>query len=205
METVYILGLTLAMTLATGFFIFEIPLKGGRKVVQQKLQDPKVKKRLAALAAACLALVLYGIWLFGPGQDHMSFLLGAGYLLAVTPSDITQRLIPDRASAAFGAAFVLFQLTSADPTQLADAVLGAVLGAVLLGLPYLILKESIGLGDVKMVAVCGVLFGAVGVIQLLLRAFVAIFAYSVIQLLRKKVTLKTETPFAPFLLFAAII
>lgn len=205
MEVGYILGLTLAMTLAAGFFIFEIPMKGGLKAVRQKIRNPKVKKELAALTAACLVLVLYGVWLFGPGRDHLGFLLGVCYLLAVTPCDISQHLIPDRASATFGVIFALFQVTSTDAAQTREAVLGAILGAVLLGLPYLIHRESIGLGDVKMVAVCGVMFGTLGIIHLLLRAFAAIFIYSVVQLLRKKVTLKTETPFAPFLLFAAII
>lgn len=205
MKADYILGLTLVMTLAAGFFIFEIPLKGGLKVVSQKIRNPNVKKGMAVLMVGCLALVLYGAWLFGPGRDHLGFLLGACYLLAVTPCDISQHLIPDRASVSFGIMFVLFQLTSPDSTQIKEAVLGAGLGAVLLGLPYLIRKESIGLGDVKMVAVCGIMFGTVGIIQLLLRAFAAIFVYSVVQLMRKKVTLKTETPFAPFLLFAAII
>lgn len=153
----------------------------------------------------CIALTFYARWLFGIGRQYYSFLLLVTYLAAITPIDIKKHIIPDRISIAFAVLFVLFQLSSLSLEQIKEAALGVVFGFVLLGLPYLIRRQSVGLGDVKAVSICGIMLGPMGTLYFLFRAFIAIFAYSVIQLLRKKVTLKSETPFAPFLLFAAII
>ena len=205
MEVICVASLTLVMMAVVGFFVWELPLLGALTTARQKLQEPATRKRFVLLAGFCLALTVYGYWLFGMGRDLCGFLLGTAYLAAITPKDIREHIIPDRTTASFAVWFTLFQISSLDVALIVDAAIGAVLGLVLLGLPYLIRRDSIGLGDVKAVAACGVIYGALGLIHLLLRAFIAIFLYSVVQLLLKRATLKSETPFAPFLFLAVII
>lgn len=154
---------------------------------------------------ANLAVGLYGLWLFGWGRELVGFLLLASYLIAITPEDIRAHTIPDRTTLLFLAAFLLYRLWGLDWLLVLDAALGAAAGLLLLGLPYLIRRSSVGPGDVKTVTVCGVMLGLVGVMYFILRAFVAMFVFTLVRLLLKKVTLKTEVAFAPFLLFAALI
>lgn len=196
---------TFLVTGTVAFLAAEIPLKDAYLRIKQMLHDKAEKKRLLALMLLCFGLCIYGDWLFGIGREYSSFLLITSYLMAITPKDIKEHIISDRTTIIFAVVFALFRASSLEWGQLQDALSGVVVGVILLGLPYLIRKNSIGMGDIKTVCVCGILLGGLGTIYFLLRAFIAIFVYSVVQLLRKKVTLKSETPFAPFLLVAAII
>lgn len=205
MEIVCVAGLSLGMTAVIAFFVGELPVRGMIQAIRQRWQEPLARRNLLVLLALCVAAAAYGYWLFGLGRDLLGFLLGGSYLASITPGDIKKHTIPDRTTLFFAAAFVLFVLSAGDQAGVMDAALGAVLGAVLLGLPHLVRRDDVGFGDVKTVAACGIIYGALGVVALLLRAFLAIFVYCVVQLLRKKVTFKSEMPFAPFLLLAALI
>lgn len=176
-----------------------------KQEILHRAKQPEGKKLLVVIGAAELCIGLYGAWLFGIGYDWMAFFALASYLLAITPEDIRQHTVADAAALCFGVLFLLLRISRFQPVELIDALLGAAVGAVLLGLPYLIRRSSIGLGDVKVLTACGLILGPIGVVTFLMRAFIAIFVYSLIQLIRKKVTLHSETPFAPFLLLAALI
>lgn len=190
----------------SGFSVF-FALGGvaDRNEILHRAKQPEGKKLLIIIGAAELGIGIYGAWLFGIGYDWVAFFALASYLLAITPEDIRQHTIADAATLTFGVLFLLLRLSRFQTVELIDALLGAAVGVVLLGLPYLIRRSSIGLGDVKILAVCGLMLGPIGVITFLMRAFLAIFVYSLVQLIRKKVTLHSETPFAPFLLLAALI
>lgn len=205
MEIVWVVGLVLIMTLGIAFFASGLPVRGMAHAACQHWQKTYVRKYLLLLIGFCAVTVAYGYWLLGLGRDLLGFLLGISYLASITPGDIRERMIPDRTTAAFVIIFAVFVLSGGDRAEIIDAIVGAAAGFVLLGLPYLIRHNSIGMGDVKVLAACGVIYGALGVISLLLRAFAAILIYCIIQLLRRKITLKSEIPFAPFLLLAALV
>ena len=59
--------------------------------------------------------------------------------------------------------------------------------------------------SVLLLAVCGLAAGFPGVIYVLARGLAAMALVSVVQLARKKVTVHSEMPLAPFLLFGALI
>lgn len=178
---------------------------GGLKTRAAQLLKPEQRKRLLLTLAAGLGIALYAWWLFGLGRDYVSFLLLADYLLAITPGDVREKTISNRVTVLFAGVFAVWQLLPMDIYTLLDATAGFVCGLILMGLPYLVRRDSVGTGDIGVVAVCGISLGAVGVITFLLRAFVAITAVSIVRLLARKATLKTELPFAPFLLIAALI
>lgn len=168
------------------------------------LKQEKQTQKLLVLLLACMGISLYGVWLFGISREYFGFLLMVAYLLAITPGDIRERMIPDRTTWIFMCSFVLFRLTAMSAFELLDALLGGLIGMLLLGLPYLLKRNWIGQGDIKTVATCGIVLGPIGVINFLLRAFLVLLGVSVIQLICKKTTLYSETPFAPFLLLAAL-
>ena len=152
------------------------------------------------------AIGIYAVWLYGsPGRNYWAMLLLSCYLLAVSVTDLRHRIIPDDCSAVFAVVFILFRVAGWTLGDVLTAAIGALLGAVILGLPHLLRPEAVGLGDVKLLAVCGLMVGFPGVVYLLIRAMLAMFLVSVVQLLRKKVNAKSELPMAPFVLFAALI
>lgn len=153
-----------------------------------------------------VAIGVYGIWLYGaPGRSLCELLALASFLLAVSVTDIRRRMIPMDAVLFYGAVCVLCRLSALSLSDVLDAMLGAALGMALLGLPHLLRREAVGAGDVWVLTVCGTIAGFPGVAYLLLRALLALAVASLVQLLRKKASVKSEMPLTPFLLFAALI
>lgn len=153
---------------------------------------------------ACF-LSFYGIWLYGASQEYITFMLLAAYLGAVTITDLRSREIPDDATVFFAVLFVLWLLLSKDISIIFNGILGAIVGAVIPFVIYFIRRDAIGFGDIKLLACTGLLAGCPGILFILLRAMVFGAVFSVGLLLLKKGTLKTELPFAPFVLLAAVI
>lgn len=153
-----------------------------------------------------IAAGVYGAWLFPvPGRDFFSFALLNCCLLAMSESDLRGRRIPDDATGCFAVGFLLFQASAADLPTFLNALLGAALGGVLLGLPHLLRKNDVGLGDVKLLAVCGLMTGFPAILYVLIRALVLMALYSLIQLARKKVKLTSQIPMVPFLFLGALL
>lgn len=74
---------------------------------------------------------------------------------------------------------------------------GLFCGGVLLVIA-LIVKTALGMGDVKMFFVLGLLYGVTDTYSILLFSMVVMAAVSIVLLLLKKVTTKTAVPMAPF-------
>lgn len=78
------------------------------------------------------------------------------------------------------------------------SLIGAgVCGGVLL-IIALIVKSALGMGDVKMFFVIGLLYGMTNTYSILLFSVIAMAIVSVVLLVRKKVTYKTAIPMAPY-------
>lgn len=168
----------------------------------------KWKRVWLVMVLVSVAVGAYGAWLFGaPSADFFSFALLGCYLLAMAVTDLRGRYIPDDATVAFALVALAFRLTLGPPVaaHLLNGLIGALAGGILLGLPHLLRKDEVGLGDVKLVAAVGLMVGFPSVIYLLMRALLFMALFSVIQLLRKKAALKTQVPLAPFLFLGALI
>ena len=154
---------------------------------------------------ACLCIGLYDYWLFGFGRDFISLFILQLYLLIITPEDCKHHTISNLATMIFAVMFLIVRITSMDLYELLDAAAGSTVSLVLLGIPYMIRREWIGTGDVKAMACCGIILGLFGVLHFMFRVFLFVAAYCVIQLVRKKIEMKSEVPMAPFMLLAALI
>ena len=163
------------------------------------------RQRVLTLCAS-VAIGLYSAWLYGTWcRELVGLQLLCSYLLAASVTDLRGRRIPDDMSLFFAALFALWQVSSFSLTQLLSTVLGGVTGGLLLLVCHLARREAIGLGDVKLLAVCGLITGFPGVLYVFVRAMVAIFIYSVVQLLRRRLNRGAQVPLAPFMLFGALI
>lgn len=164
------------------------------------------RKKTGAAAALGALFGCYEIWLYGaPDRNFWGMLLLTGALLSASLTDLDSREIDPRAMAAYAAALLVYQALGMDLPVCVNALLGAAVGALILGLPHLLRPAAIGRGDVLLLAVCGLASGFPGVIYVLARGMLAMALVSAVQLLRKKVTVHSEMPLAPFLLFGALI
>ena len=82
---------------------------------------------------------------------------------------------------------------------------GFLLGGGMFLLCFVIARQGIGAGDVKLMAVLGYCMGAGAIITAIFLSVLAAALYGVGALLLKKASLKQEVPFAPFVLVGTIL
>lgn len=207
--TRYLSAIFIGLVLAPVSIFFAFGGISNRKLFFRLLHRKGRWRRVwLVMVLVSVAVGVYGAWLFGaPNADFFSFALLGCYLLAMAVTDLRGRYIPDDATVVFALVALAFRLTLGPPVaaHLLNGLIGALAGGILLGLPHLLRKDEVGLGDVKLVAAVGLMVGFPSVIYLLMRALLFMALFSVIQLLRKKAALKTQVPLAPFLFLGALI
>ncbi|MEW6682424.1 MAG: A24 family peptidase [Nitrospirota bacterium] len=158
-----------------------------------------------ALNAAGYILIWYR---FGPTPDAAVYAVFYSALLIVTFIDWDHQIIPNRITLP-GIAIGLLSAATVLAGGFVDALLGAVLGggllyAVAVGSEWLLKKEGMGLGDVKLLAMIGAFLGWKAV---LLTVFVGSLSGSVIGLILMATRVKQRgdpIPFGPFLVLGAM-
>ena len=191
-------GIAAALLTAKG----EAAHQGGMK---QVFADKKELRTVLVVLAVCCVIGAYAVMLHEYGENAIKLIVIGSYLSSVTVNDMKRREIPDLTTIVFSLLFIAVTWWFDGPSGLLAGAIGAVVPAVLLLVAMLIKKNSVGLGDIKMVAACGLICGFPGVFFVMFRAALAILVYSLIMLIFKKLKLKSELPFAPFLLFGALI
>lgn len=76
--------------------------------------------------------------------------------------------------------------------------LGALIGALVIGVTLLISGKGVGMGDVKLFLVIGAYVGSTEIFAVMTCSFLASAAVGVVLLIIKKVKLKDSVPMAPF-------
>jgi len=159
-----------------------------------------------ALNGILFALVIYR---FPLSEASMVFMVFVSLLVVVTFIDIDHQIIPNVISlpgilVGFAGSFFIPWLT------LADSVLGALAGVLLLGsvaFGYRLLtgKEGMGMGDLKLLAMIGAFLGWKAILPVVFIASLAGSLIGVPLMLIKGADGKLALPFGPFLSLAAII
>lgn len=88
---------------------------------------------------------------------------------------------------------------------LISSLLGLLAGGGMLLLVHFISKGGIGMGDVKLLGVIGAYVGISGIMPITFLAVLVSAVYSIVLLIRKKIKLKEEIPFAPFVLAGTLL
>ncbi len=133
-------------------------------------------------------------------------------LWAVSFYDYHFQLIPNRilaASLAMRAIILVVELIVYGSSATLSVLISSAIAAAGLGIAALICRlispNSVGFGDVKLLLVTGVYLGLDKAFGAVLPAMIILFVVSVYMLTVKKVSRKTELPFAPFLLGGTIL
>ncbi len=161
------------------------------------------KKRFLAAAAILAAVSPAALYVGGnsAGQMACGTFLVLGMLLMST-TDLLERHVYDLHFYALTAVGILSAILRG--TGFPVHILAFLL---LLGVMFLISRRNpgLGMGDGRMIACLALYFTASAWMEVILLALACALIYGVWGMLRKRSTLKTELPFAPFLLAAIMM
>jgi leader peptidase (prepilin peptidase)/N-methyltransferase len=151
----------------------------------------------AVLAAACVVK-------FGPTPGAV---LAAGFvavLAAVCASDLERRIIPNRIVLPATAVALAVQV-ALEPDRALEWIIGGVAAAVILALPLVVAPGGVGMGDLKLALLLGVVLGRYVWVALVV-AFLAAFAVALVLLIRHGAAARSRAfAFGPFLAFGAVV
>ena len=172
-------------------------------------------------AAFICCIVMLAFVLFV--KDGYSLILICGilsmiFLVMISAADIKTGLIPDQFtaglffSALFWMAYDIFLVQAADKqwyevftTRLAGGLIGGALMLITCFAGKLLLKkESVGMGDVKLMFACGAIVDLKGIIAVYMLSFLLAFIPAIIGIIKRHKGTGT-LPFAPFISAAVMI
>ena len=151
-------------------------------------------------------LSIYAKLVFGfPSLTYSGYLLFAGMLCLLSRVDLEERIVPDSILIRWGIFIAIYIAAVGEMSFFLNRLIGALAVGLITGGFYLLRRDSIGLGDIKLLMVCGLMKGFPGIISYLFRCLILGLIYAVIILVRKKGDMKTEIPFVPFLFLGALL
>jgi len=179
--------------------------------LQQRLQNLKTNRRLqlfGVLAAAAAAAFCWyrSVSLVNAPALNVKYMLLLFLFLAAAVIDAQYYIIPNAIVAAglvlWGVVTVYAVLVEQNPlpSVLLFSLLGGLFSGGVLLMCRFLMKGSLGMGDIKLMAVTGLICGFFKVFNILFYALLFSFVCGVVLLALKKADRKSQIPMAPFLL-----
>ncbi|RCW66397.1 prepilin peptidase [Saliterribacillus persicus] len=148
-------------------------------------------------------LFLFSFMRVGLTYELITAFLVVSLLMIVIVSDLNYMLIPNAILLFFLPLFIFVRIISPlEPWY--DMILGAVLGYVLLALIIIISRGGMGAGDMKLIALLGIILGWQDVLLTFFLASLYGTVISIALLLTRKWDRKKMIPFGPFIALAAL-
>lgn len=147
-------------------------------------------------------LYLFVALRYGITLNSVLYCLLVSVLIVITFIDLEHKIIPDRlniAGAIIGIIYIIL-----DKTVIFDRLIGFSIGLGLF-LVIAVLTNAMGGGDIKLMAVLGLIFGIKGVLFITLLSFVVGAIISVVLLILKVKSRKDQIAFGPFISLSALI
>jgi len=127
-------------------------------------------------------------------------------LLLISYIDIRLGIIPDELNVFLGIVGIFFLIFFGGPLSWEGHIVGALFGAgFFLALVLATRGRGMGMGDVKLAAPIGFLFGWPEILLLTAASFVLGAVFGIALIAFDKKTMKASVPFGPFLAIAAVI
>jgi leader peptidase (prepilin peptidase)/N-methyltransferase len=156
---------------------------------------PAVELATAALVAACFVA-------FGLSGKAVLAAFFCVVLVAVTATDLTHRIVPNRIVLP-AAALVLVAQTALEPSP--EWALGALGASGFLFAAALAYPAGMGMGDVKLALLLGAMLGRLVAVGLMIGMFAALVPSIVLLARHGSAARKMGIPFAPFLALGAVV
>ena len=161
-----------------------------------------VRVPLVEMATGVLFGFLY--WKFGLGVELGIALAYASILLVISVIDLEHQLILNVVVYPALPLALALSLLSPDPT-IARAVLGFMAGVAAVSLPFLIYRQGMGMGDVKLGGLIGLMVGYPHVLVALLLAVIGGGLIATLLLVLRIRGRKDAIPFGPFMAAGAFV
>ena len=181
---------------------------------EQRHMAPRAGK-WAILVCALVLGVIFPILAtrFGVGVKSVALCLFSVAMVMIVLSDVRYCIIPDEliiAGCVFATVGVFPEiLAGPDWSTRLSPVMGAAVGAgVIFGINclgrLLYKKDALGMGDLKLMAICGIACGAVGTAISLLVGIFAAGIWFAVGMVLKRVRSEEYMPLGPFLVFGTL-
>lgn len=138
-------------------------------------------------------------------NNYLASIMLLSFLLSITFEDIKTKLMDTRVIVGYFILFLIYRIVFLNINIFFEGLVGFVLSLIIMLIAYFIKKKSIGIGDIEVIAACGLIIGFPNIFHFLFKAFLFVFIFGLILIIVKKKNWLTEIPLAPFLLLATII
>lgn len=166
------------------------------------LSAPNHRHLLIIIVSIAMALLM--AWRWGWGLSLVVAWLYGFFLLAVIVIDLEHHRVLNVMLAPAAVVVALFSLLPSTPDPL-NTVLGGAVGFGVFLLLAILGRGALGLGDVKLAGVIGMMVGYPGVLTALIIGALVGAGAALILLLSRKATRKTAIAYAPYLAFGAFV
>ena len=191
-----------------------VPLLAGMRIVYaadilKGMEKPfyKIWSRGSLYLVSIVCVIInFVVWLCSGRSAYMLRLwdMIASYLLLAIV-DWKKKIVPDTVLVCFFAAQMLLGAVTMDPERLFSVLFtGGMLFLFLIAFAWLS-KGRLGMGDAELLGVTAMAAGWAYVVQIVTIALIFSFFYGLWLLFFRRMTMKTEIPFVPFLAAAMAV
>lgn len=166
------------------------------------------EKNITVMCAVCAVISCIGLYLgtdSNPPYRSLMFYILFIFLACAAVIDIKKKIIPNRlVLTLFGiwtVYIILLIILSPDEgiSELIKSITGALFSLLVFGAGYILMKNKLGGGDVKLTIVMGAVLTGDAVFGALIYALILSLMFAAIALISQKMKMKDSMPFAPFL------
>lgn len=170
--------------------------------VARVVARPRRRNLAAASATIGACLVAAALTRYGAGADGLAWASVMGLLVFIAVFDIATRRIPNRVTVPAAAA-VLVLRAGFEPSTLGKAALAGAIAFGALLLLAVLTRGGLGMGDVKLAALLGLMLGATVLPALLIGTIAGGIAAAAVLIARRR---RGDTiAYGPYLCFGAAI
>lgn len=204
--------IVVVLVLAAGVMGYAYLAVRDEKESLKNLLRIKLKMRFAIMmgmiSACAIGLYFYGRGKIGHGEmEALKNAVVFFWLTMIAWIDWKEKIIPNKLILAALVIWlimfvieIVFAKTSFKQLLAFSLLGGGVCGGVLM-LISLLVREALGMGDVKMVFVLGLFMGLMNTFAIILLSMIIMSITAVVLLVMKKANRKTAIPMAPFIFF----
>ncbi|MBH0230025.1 prepilin peptidase [Halobacillus yeomjeoni] len=149
-------------------------------------------------------LFLFSYWMYGWTPAFLGACLLSSLAVMVTVSDLNYMLIPNKLLIFFAIIFIIYRsITPLDPWY--ASVIGALAAYALVACIIIVSKGGMGAGDMKLLAVLGILLGTKHIFLTFFFATLLGTVISLLLIMLKVIGRKDPFPFGPSIMIAALL